>query len=138
MEEYHFSASAGQSVAFTYQGRQVQAWNVLAPDGTVVAVEPSGSLATVAFVAPSSGTYRLTLRDVKLGIPKLSDIGPFAYTFSPATAAPLDRVVAGAIAVPRQADLYSFAGQKGQTVTLSMYLGQRVFAAVPPAVVNMH
>ena len=86
-QEYEFTVTVGQSLAWTYQGeRSLQNWAIYDPEGKKVigASEGLTTIETFSFTATISGVHLLMFEDAKFtAITDPAHIGPFNYSLIP-------------------------------------------------------
>src|SRR5438552_10963418 len=83
--------------AWTYQGSYGQQnWTITDPSGAQVAAGARSEVHTTELKPPENVGCHMTLEDKKNTVLRSpADIGPFPYTLSAVTAAPMDQVIAG-------------------------------------------
>lgn len=115
---YEFTGGKGEVISLMYLGpavtRQVRLY---APDGALLGASGGGAGASLNDVMlPLNGTYRIAVEaadgqaslSFSLGLTKLDDAVPI----------PFSTVIPGNLAVPAEADTYSFDGTFGTSVTV--------------------
>jgi autotransporter-associated beta strand protein len=124
VQEWEFSGSSGQTLAWTYEGRAIDGWTITDVASRELASGPGGTRATIVFVPNSDGVFRLAFQDVKSDtFTSSTQIGPFGYGLSPAVVATIGKPINGRLNSAFEANLHAFIGQAGRTVTVSAYWG---------------